>query len=176
MKNILLTGRPGVGKTTLILKVLGSLNLNSRGFYTREIKKGNVRLGFEIVEIGGSKRDVFAHIGFEKIHRVGRYGVNISMLEEIGVEAIKKGIEEKSLIVIDEIGKMELYSKSFREAVILALNSPSPVLATITTSPLSFAKDIKQRKDVSILEITRDNRDKLSEEIIKPFHKFRSFL
>lgn len=167
MRNILLTGKPGVGKTTLILKVLGSPNLDARGFYTREIRKGNVRLGFELVEIGGSRRDVFAHIGFEKIHRVGKYGVDISVLEEIGAEAIKKGIEEKSLIVIDEIGKMELYSKRFREAVTLALNSSSPVLATITMSPLPFVKNIKQRKDVTILEVTRDNRDEFLRKLIK---------
>jgi len=168
MKNILLTGRPGIGKTTLILKVIKTLNIDARGFYTQEIRKGSARVGFEIVEIGkdNAKRERFAHIDFDKRYRVGKYGVNISIFDEIGVEAIKKGIEEKKLIIIDEIGKMELYSKRFREMVILALNSSSPVLTTITMSPLPFVEDVKQRKDVTTLEITKDNRDELLDEII----------
>ena len=171
MRNILLTGRPGIGKTTLILKVVKTLNVDARGFYTQEIRKGNARVGFEIVEIGSdhARRGVFAHTDFNKRYKVGRYGVNISILEDIGVKTIDKGIEEKKPIIIDEIGRMELYSKKFREMVILALNSSLPVLAAITMSPLPFVQDIKQRKDVTILEITRDNKDKLLEEIITNF-------
>jgi nucleoside-triphosphatase len=173
MKNILLTGKPGVGKTTLILRVLGSLTLDARGFYTQEIRKGKLRVGFELVEIGADRRGVFSHTDFDKRYRVGRYGVNISMLEEIGVRAIEKAIEEKKLIVIDEIGKMELYSKRFREVVTLALNSSSPVLATITMSSLPLVENIKQRKDISILEIRRDNREKLFREIITNLKGYR---
>lgn len=173
MKNILLTGKPGVGKTTLILKVLSNLNCDVMGFYTQEIRKGNTRVGFELVEISDEKREVFAHIDFDKRYRVGRYGVDISILEEIGVESIKRGIIEKILIVIDEIGKMELYSQRFQEAVTLALNSPSPVLATITRSSIPFVNDVKQRKDVTILAITRNNRDELLEKLIASLKGWR---
>ncbi|MCK4328845.1 NTPase [candidate division WOR-3 bacterium] len=166
MNNILLTGKPGIGKTTLILKVLRNLNCDAIGFYTQEIRKGNTRVGFELFEIGGERKEVFAHIDFDKRYRVGRYGVDISILEEIGMESIKRGIIEKKLIVIDEIGKMELYSKRFKEVVTLALNSSSPVLATITRSSIPFVNDVKQRKDVTILEITRNNRDELLGKII----------
>ena len=173
MKNILLTGKPGVGKTTLILKVLRNLNCYARGFYTQEIRKGNTRVGFELIEIGGERREVFAHIDFDKRYRVGRYGVDISILEEIGVKSIKRGVTDKKIIFIDEIGKMELYSQRFQEAVTLALNSLSPVLATITRSSIPFVNDVKQRKDVTILEITRNNRDELLEKLIASLKGWR---
>ncbi|MCK4256964.1 AAA family ATPase, partial [candidate division WOR-3 bacterium] len=117
--------------------------------------------------------EVFAHIDFDKRYRVGRYGVDISILEEIGVKSIKRGVTDKKIIFIDEIGKMELYSQRFQEAVTLALNSLSPVLATITRSSIPFVNDVKQRKDVTILEITRNNRDELLEKLIASLKGWR---
>jgi len=165
MKNIFITGKPGIGKTTLILKILKELNLKASGFYTKEIREGPTRVGFVITNLKGETK-TFAHVKFKSNYRVSKYGVDISAVEEIGVKAIEEGISKKQLIIIDEIGKMELYSDKFQKAVIEALNSKSPVLGTITKSPLPFVEKVKSRKDVKVMEITKDNRDKLVDIII----------
>jgi nucleoside-triphosphatase len=164
MKNIFVTGRPRIGKTTLILKVLKELNLKANGFYTKEIREGTLRLGFAITNLKGETK-TFAHVNFSGNYRVGKYKVDIAALEEIGVKVIEEGISKKQLIIIDEIGKMELYSDKFQKAVIKALDSKSPVLGTITKSQLPFVKKMKSRKDVKLLEMTEENRDKLVDTI-----------
>lgn len=163
-KNILVTGRPGVGKTTLILRVLEGLKIDAGGFYTLELREGGRRVGFELCTLGGRK-GVLAHTAIKSPYRVGRYGVDLKSLEELGVEAITGAIRARSLIIIDEIGKMEVYSKKFREKVIEALDSSTPVLATIGPQPIPFLKRIKSRADVRLIEVTPDNRNVLVTQI-----------
>jgi nucleoside-triphosphatase len=159
-RNFLITGRPSVGKTTLILKVLQTLERDADGFYTRELKKKGRRVGFELVTLQG-KRGILAHTSVKSPFRVGKYGIEIRALEELGVNAISRAIRNRFLIVIDEIGRMELYSTAFRRSVIEALNSPAPLLATIGPQPIRFLKQIKSRMDVELIELTSDNRDTL---------------
>jgi len=165
MKNIFLTGKPGVGKTTLILKILKELDLKAGGFYTKEIREGTARVGFAITNLKGETK-TFAHVKFRSNYRVGKYRIDLAVLEQIGIKAIEEGISKKQLIIIDEIGKMELYSDKFQKAVIKALDSKSPVLGTITKSQLPFVKKVKSRKDVKVIEVTEGNRNELV-DIIK---------
>lgn len=104
---------------------------------------------------------------FTKKYHVGRYGVNINCLEEKGAEAILKGIEEKKIIIIDEIGKMEILSSRFRDLILRVLNSQNLLIATILYYHNYFCDKIKKRKDVILYEIKYSNRDNIKYEIIK---------
>jgi len=96
---------------------------------------------------------------------VGKYKVNLKDLEEIGVSALEKGIKEKKVVLIDEIGKMELFSEKFKRIVLKALNSENKVLATIILKRNPFCDKIKQRKDTKIFYLKRENFQKIKKEI-----------
>ena len=158
--NILLTGKPRIGKTTIIKKVVEDLK-DVGGFYTEEIKNG-FRKGFRIINLNG-KRGVLAHIDIKNRYRVGKYGVNIKDLEDIAVKSVEESLD-RDIIVIDEIGKMELFSEKFRDTLEKALDT-GKVLGTIMKKSNYFADKIKNRKDVKILLVEESNRDILVEEI-----------
>ncbi len=164
IKNILLTGKPGCGKTTLIKQIIEELGLDAGGFYTLEIRRGGKREGFKIITLDG-KEGLLAHVNIRSPYRVSKYGVDIKNLEEIGVKSILDALEKNKVIVIDEIGKMELFSEQFRNAVLAALDSQSKVLATIMLAANPFADEIKKRQDVKIFYLTPENRKKVKEEI-----------
>jgi len=164
IKNILLTGKPGCGKTTLIKQIIEELGLDAGGFYTLEIRRGGKREGFKIITLDG-KEGLLAHVNIRSPYRVSKYGVDIKNLEEIGVKSILDALEKNKVIVIDEIGKMELFSEQFRNAVLAALDSQSKVLATIMLAANPFADEIKKRQDVKLFYLTPESRKKVKEEI-----------
>lgn len=163
-EKILITGRPGCGKTTLIKRVVSNLPRRAGGFYTEEIRLAGKRAGFKIVAVDG-KEAVFAHVDFKSSERLGKYGLDLSALERIGVGAVRQAIQARQLIVIDEIGPMEIRSPIFRDAVNEALNSELPLLATIFARPLPFTDAIKSRSDVRLIEVRPDNRERLVSEL-----------
>jgi len=138
------------------------------GFYTEEIRERGLRLGFKIVTLDG-KEDVFAHVNFKTQERLGKYGLDLSPLETIGIEAVRKAVRARELTVIDEIGPMEIRSAIFREVVNDALNSGAPLLGTITARPFPFTDAIKKRRDVTLIEIRGDNREQLVSELLDHF-------
>jgi nucleoside-triphosphatase len=172
IKNILITGKPGCGKTTLIREILKELNLEAEGFYTSEIRKGKERVGFEIISLDG-KRGILAHKDLKSKFKVSKYGVNIEDLDRIGTESILKAIKENRICVIDEIGGMEILSCKFREAVEKALNSQIPVLGTITLKSNPFCDKIKQREDTKVFYLTRENREKVKKEVLWHFQNLQ---
>jgi len=164
----LITGKPGVGKTTLIQKIIKRMrSVNMAGFYTAEIRSKGSRLGFELQGLNGGCRTL-AHVEIDSQYRVGRYGVDIDGFEEFltTVDLLNPHLE---LIVIDEIGKMELFSNRFRTLVCDALNSDKQVLAGIPIKGNEFIQEIKQRVDIRLFEVTRDNRDQLPHAIVEGF-------
>ncbi len=168
--NILITGSPGIGKTTLIKKILALYARRAVGFYTEEIREAGRRKGFKVNVIGDAgnlKEGVLALDDFLSPIKVGRYGVNIEEFERIGVSSLEEVFDDNCLIVIDEIGKMELYSSKFKRVVKNALDSPNLVLATIGRIKNGFVEEIKVRRDVIILELTYKNRDEMSGKIIE---------
>jgi len=166
MKNVLLTGPPRIGKTTIIRKVINKINKKCAGFYTEEIRESNQRVGFNLSTLD-DKNCIMSHKNTESRYRVGKYRVDIDCVNKIGVTAMREGIEKGKIIIIDEIGKMELFSKEFKDSVIAALDSSSPVLGTILSRPHSFCDKIKKREDVEIIEATEANRNSLPDLIIK---------
>ncbi len=108
-KKVLLTGRPGCGKTTLIKRVVSELARPAGGFYTEEIRAHGERLGFKIITLDGQEA-LLAHVDFKTPERVGKYGLDLSALETVGVEALREAVHARQLVVIDEIGPMELRS------------------------------------------------------------------
>jgi nucleoside-triphosphatase len=157
--NILVTGRPGCGKTTLIEKIAARLGERAGGFLTREIRKHGARLGFQLITLDG-RFATLAHVNIAGPVRVGRYGVDLGALERVGLPAVREAMEAGRIVVIDEIGKMELASPAFRHVVLQALDSPSRVLATIHAHAHPFTDALKLRKDVRIFELTLSNRDR----------------
>jgi nucleoside-triphosphatase len=167
-QRVLLTGRPGCGKTTLIKRILNGLPQRFGGFYTEEIRDQGTRVGFKVVALGGGEA-VFAHVDFKTPERVGKYGLDLSALEAVGVNAIREAVQAERLIVIDEIGPMEIRSVVFREAVNEALDSELPVLATIFLRSLPFTDAIKSRPDVELIEVRPNNREELVPQMSEKF-------
>ncbi|TET07059.1 MAG: NTPase [Candidatus Atribacteria bacterium] len=165
MKNILICGPPGVGKTTLVKKILKNINLRAGGFYTEEIKENNRRVGFKIISLD-NQEGILAHISIKGAKRVGRYGVNIDDLEGIGVKSLDRAPRNEDLVIIDEIGKMETFSDKFKEKVLACLNSEKFVLATIGIGGDKYISRIKERDDVTVFKMNRENRDELRDKVL----------
>ena len=164
MKNILLTGRPGIGKTSILKEIIDILKLDAGGFYTKEIREGGIRKGFEIITLSG-KRGILAHVDCKSPYRVSKYGVNTKDLENIATPAIEEALRNKECIIIDEIGRMELYSPKFCSLVRKALDSEKKVLGTIQARHNEFLDSIRERGDTKIMEVTFENRKRIIEEI-----------
>jgi nucleoside-triphosphatase len=165
IKNIFITGLPGCGKTTLIKEILKELKISAKGFFTEEIKKKGERIGFKIVTLSG-KEGILAEKGLNSPYKVSKYGVILKDLEEIGVREIEEGLKGNFLIVVDEIGKMELFSEKFKEVVLKALDSKNKILGTIMLKENPFCDKIKQRKDTKVFYLEKENRKRVKEEIL----------
>jgi len=161
----LLTGRPGVGKTTCLLRILERLPLRAAGFYTREIRGAGGRVGFELVTLEGESA-VLAHVDRRGSPRVGRYGVDLEALERIGVRAIEAACSGAELVVVDEIGKMELASDRFRAAVLAVLEGPVPLLGAILLAPHPWADRIKADPRATLIPVRVETRDAVVEELV----------
>ena len=164
--NLFVTGRPGVGKTTLIERVLEELDVDAGGFVTKEIRERGKRAGFTIADLRGTT-GILAHASLESPFRVGKYGVNRDDLERIGVSAIDAAVEGSRLVVMDEIGRMELCSDAFQQAVVRALDSGTPVFGTIQDRSNPFLDTVRARSDVEIVRLTEANRDGMSAAVAK---------
>ena len=162
----LLTGLPGTGKTTIIRKAISQSHLRTGGFYTQEIRIAGKRQGFSIITLDG-QRAILAHIDSPGPNRVSKYGVDIVQLDTVGVAALYRAIDGDDVVVIDEIGKMELFSLQFRKAVQAALGSGKKVLGTIMSTPYSFTDDIKRHSAVELLNVTRENRNRVLHKVLE---------
>lgn len=156
----MLTGAPGTGKTTIIREVLRDAGTSAGGFYTEEIRRGGVREGFRIVSLEGTEA-VLAHVSIMSKYRVGKYGVDVGAMDTVGVPAIRNAVRSNNTVVIDEIGRMELFSSLFRSAVAEALDSGRKVIGTIMLAPNPWADGVKRRPDVEILSVTRSNHEEV---------------
>jgi len=160
---LLLTGRPGVGKTTVIREVVRRLEGPVAGFYTEEIREGGgSRKGFRIVDFDGWSR-VLAHVELEGGPRVSKYGVDVEAVDE----AVHRLPESAPLYVVDEIGKMECFSEIFVRRVEALLDGEASLLATVARRGGGFPARVRERPDARVVEVTRANRDGLPDRIVE---------
>ena len=165
MNNILITGFPRVGKTTLIVSLIEEMKKKVVGFVTEEIRENNRRTGFEIKTFSGQKMLLASKKNTTSRHRVSSYGVYLENLDLI-IEGLSKELlaTDIELVIIDEIGKMELFSSKFKRFVINCLEMKK-VLGTIMLRDNDFTRQIKNRSDTSLFEITLSNRDEMKNKI-----------
>ncbi len=166
-KSLLLTGHPGIGKTTIIRKVIAGLGDRAGGFYTQEITGPGGRHGFNLTTLDG-KEVVFAHKDLRdgRFPRVGRYGVDVAAFDRVGVRALRRAMEAGKLIIVDEIGMMELYSTAFQETLVAAILGPHHVIGTMMSKPHPEGDVFRNLAQVEIREIDRRNRDDMAERIL----------
>jgi nucleoside-triphosphatase len=165
MPTLLLTGEPGIGKTTVLRKVVDGLpGWKIRGFLTEEIRVGGRRQGFRMDSFTGPG-GVLAHVEFESPHRVGKYGVDVSALDQV-VESTLRPTDDTDIYLIDEIGRMECFSAPFVSAVETLLESDHLVVATIHHRAGGFVQRVKSHSDTKLWEMTRTNRDSMPERVL----------
>jgi nucleoside-triphosphatase len=164
-KNLLLTGSPGCGKTTVLERVLEQLgDLRLAGFLTLELREHGQRVGFEAVGLGG-RRVVLAHVRYQSRVSVGRYGVEPDRLIPLIEEELSRPLGAVDAYLIDEIGKMECHCPQFIEAIRRILEEPVQVVATIALRGGGFIAEVKNRPEVQIVEVTNGNRQALPGQI-----------
>jgi nucleoside-triphosphatase len=164
---LLITGRPGVGKTTVIQKVAVSLGQRAGGFYTQEMRGPGGRKGFRLVTLPpGGPEAVMAHVDIRSRHRVGRYGVDMAALDSVGVAAIRQAIQSSDVVVIDEIGKMEMFSGEFRGVVLKAVSSDRILVATVMQQNHDWIVALKGMPQVTVWQLTESNRNDMSGRVM----------
>ena len=166
MKRVyLLTGSPGSGKTSLIKAALKDFKGEAGGFYTEELRGSDgTRYGFKLVTLDG-KTATLANYHFKSTDRVGGYGVDIKVMDTLGVAAINDAVVNADVVVIDEIGRMELFSEAFKEAVLRAIASDKKVLGTVMLVHHPFADTVKRLPDVELIPVMRTNNEQVLKEI-----------
>ena len=168
-----ITGMPSVGKTQTLVKIIEKIQKSGykiEGMVTLPIIEKKKRVGFFVEDWQSKEKEVFARLDMDSKDKVGKYGVDLGALERIGVRAIEKAINDETvdIIVIDEIGKMEMLSEKFCDMVIEALDSDKPIMVTLhKKSRTPLLQDIRRRDDIRILEVTPINRNLLPYKIMK---------
>ncbi len=153
-----------MGKTTCIERLLARLEAPAAGFLTREVREAGRRVGFDVESLGG-RRGVLARRGLESRYRVGPYGVALEEFEAVALPALEEGLAGGVLLVIDEIGKMELFSEAFKALVRRAVEGPGALVGTVMIGNPPFVRRLKGHPAVELIEVTPSNRDSLPLEL-----------
>jgi len=177
---LLITGSPGTGKTSVLLKTVDALKARGYsvgGVISREARVGWTRVGFEILDLDSGRRGWLAHVNQPSGPQVGKYRVNLEDLNSIGAEAIMEAVDKCDVIAIDEIGPMELFSEKFKEAVKRAVECGKVVVGVVHWKARDrLIEEVKKREDTEILEVTSENRNKLHENIVGKVIEFLGLL
>lgn len=164
-RNILISGLPGIGKTTLIKKLCQDIKDTAPvGFYTEEIRNDGQRKGFQLIGLNGH-RTIFAHILIESPHHVGKYGVDLEAFDSF-LDSMNFEQQKDKIIIIDEIGKMECLSSKFVTMIWNIMNSDNLVVATISHTDGGVKGRIKLREDVELYKMNLNNRESIYSEIL----------
>lgn len=164
-----LTGPPGCGKTTAALKIKNMLersNVRIDGMYTEEVRVSGRRVGFRVVRIATNESGMMAHVDLRSSYRVGRYYVDIKALDNIGVAGILSGLDSAEVVVVDEVGPMELYSGNFIRAVKKILSTEIPAILTVhykASHPI--VQDVRRAAGGNLIALSEVNRDIVPDEI-----------
>jgi nucleoside-triphosphatase len=170
------TGRPGVGKTTVLLNVANGLRdkgYSVGGMLSREVREGGARVGFELVDFATGQKGWLAHVNQPIGPQVGKYRVNLDDLDRIGVHAVRNALRDAEVVIVDEVGPMELFSVAFKQVSKDIVNSQKLVLGVIHHSARdSIINSIKRRSDADIVEVTVGNRQELHNVLIQKAMQF----
>lgn len=161
INNFLLTGEPGIGITPIIMEVLSGIKVKAGGFVTQEIRSGKTRKGYQLMTLNGQQA-VLAGVNKKSTYKVGGYGVDIEVMTQLAVPALQDALASSDLIVIDEIGKMECFSKEFRDITMRCLDSEKPVLGSIQSFASPFINTVTNREDVAVIVVDQINRNDMS--------------
>ncbi|MCS7097307.1 MAG: NTPase [Candidatus Methanomethylicia archaeon] len=160
---IAITGRPGIGKSTVCLKVIEMLRNKGfavGGIICPEIREKNVRVGFKVLDLISGKEGLLAHVRGKSPFTVGKYYVLLDSFENIAIPALEYAINHADIIVFDEVGPMELKSKKILNIISSFSNVNKPILLVVHWKIGSNIRHMV-KCDCKIFEVTFDNRDKL---------------
>ncbi len=161
---LLLTGTPGIGKTTVIRRAAAGLGAKGlRGFYTEEIREQGERCGFCLVSFEGAAH-IIAHVRFPKTSRVGKYGVDVGAPDDAA--ALLRPDPQARAFLVDEIGKMECLSERFVEAMRGLISGRLQIVATVGARGGGFIAEVKGLPECELWHVTYANRDELPDEIL----------
>lgn len=166
VKKLLITGTPGIGKTTLMKTIARILKpFHPVGFYTEEIREQGTRVGFQLVSLDGWV-SLMSHVNIQGPFRVGKYGVDVEGFERF-LDSLPFMDPATSYVVIDEIGKMECQSKQFQRLVMAILDQDKICIATIALHGMGFIENIKRRPDITLFTMDSRNRDSLASTLLR---------
>ena len=162
---VALTGRPGIGKTTAVKKIVSLLRGKAKGFWTEEIRKNGKRWGFKVVRTDG-REELLASVDAASPFRVGKYGVLVEQFERFAVPFILEAIDEKKTVVVDEVGKMELLSETFQRAVLRLIEED---VSTLVTIPIKNVHPLvaRIRRRFQVIHLTLKNRDRIPYKVVE---------
>ena len=165
---ILLTGLPGCGKTTAVMKIVANLRTvrRIRGFYTQEIRENGQRKGFCWTTLDGDS-GILAHIEIKNAPKVGRYGVNVADFEKFVVPILDAQQADVDLFVVDEIGRMECLSGKFVDAMRRLFASEKSVLAAVAQKGTGLISEAKRFPCAGLFNLTRQENDRAVGEILE---------
>ncbi|MDI6641124.1 MAG: nucleoside-triphosphatase [Elusimicrobiota bacterium] len=197
-KNVFITSNPAVGKTRLIKEVCMPYVEYLGGFYTEEIREEpcerseggqklspqqlsnmaaqrpnkwqSKRVGFKLKTFSGEE-GILAYKGMKSQYRLNKYGIDLKVIEELGVKSMLAALQNKKVIVIDEIGTMECYSDLFRKTVVECLNSTKNVLATIRYKAQPFTDEVKRMANTELILLTTENYLELKQLLRSWLHR-----
>jgi nucleoside-triphosphatase len=162
----LLTGKPRIGKTMAIKQIIEAIGREQcAGFFTEEIRVQGARVGFRLVTLDGQE-GILAHVNIESPIRIGRYGVDLDCFHALGLASLSTAIAMNKLLVVDEIGPMEIASELFKKAILDVLEKPQPLVGTIALQRHPWLDAIKQHEQVELWELMESNRETVIEQII----------
>jgi len=173
---LIVTGSPGIGKTTVLTKTVGILKKQGHrvgGMLSREVRESGVRVGFEILDVGSGSRGWLAQVNLKNGPQVGKYRVNVADLNSVGAQAITQAVGTCQVVVIDEIGPMELFSLKFKEAVRQTLENGKWILAVLHWKAQDqLITEVRNREDAEEVVVNLENREKLPELLAEKANAF----
>ncbi len=164
VKNLIISGSPGVGKTTLIKECTLPYREAVGGFFTEEIREGSERKGFLLKTFNGAS-GVLAQKGLKSSAKLNKYGVDLKVLEETGVASVRRAMDDRKIVVVDEIGSMEMMSPAFCEIIAEALAGTKPLLATIRLKAEPFSSQIKKMSNTKLMVLKKENFLEVKNEV-----------